>query len=294
MTALLAGVDFTIPTPDLSGTEFSIPDVDTLPDPTELTNDLLTTGTVGGTGTFDKVMASIMAHMGAEYDKGRITGEQLTKFYIESVPAVLGNSVQFLLGKDTAYWQAIGAQQNAKIAMAQFVTARVQLEIAKTELASKQYEAKNMEANYALTKMKLSTESIAYCVQKYNLDEILPAQLEALTDAHNISVYNLANILPAQKTLVTEQMEAQRAQTMNTRSDGATTIVGVMGKQKDLYTQQIDSYKRDAETKALKLFTDAWITQKTIDEGLLPPGQFSNANLDVMLNRIRVNLSLAS
>lgn len=270
MAALLAGVSFDIPAPDLTGPEFEIPDVAGLPDPTVLTNEMLTTGTVGGTGTFDQVMASIQAHMAAEYDKGRITGEQLTKFYIETVPAVLGNSVQYLLGKDTAYWQAIGAQQNAKIAMAQFVTARVQLEIAKTELASKQYEAKNMEANYALTKMKLSTESVNYCVQQYNLDNILPAQL----------------------TLVKEQGEVQRAQTMNTRSDGVTAVVGVLGKQKDLYTQQIDSYKRDAETKAIKLFTDAWITQKTIDEGLIPPGQFSNANLDVILNRLRTNLGI--
>jgi hypothetical protein len=270
MTSLLAGVTFDIPVPDLSGPEYEIPTVDELPVPASLTNADLTTGAVNGTGTFDQIMKSILAHLGAEYDKGRITGEQLTKAYIEAAPAMLGNAVQFLLGRDQAYWGAVAAKEQAKIAMAEFVTTRVKLEIAKTELAAKQYEAKTTEAAYALTKLKLATESIQYCIAKFQLDEMLPVQ----------------------KTLLTEQMEAQRAQTMDTRSDGVTPVVGVLGKQKELYAQQITSYKRDAETKAAKLFTDAWITQKTIDEGLLPPTQFSNANLDVILNRMRVNLAL--
>jgi hypothetical protein len=272
MTSLLAGVAFDVPTPDLSGAEFEIPLDPGLVLPVALTNADLTTGVVGGAGTFDQVMKSILAHLGGEYEKNRITGEQFTKAYIELTSASLGNAVQYLLGRDQAYWGAVAAQMQAKIATAQFVTARVQLEIAKADLAAKQYEAKTNEANYALTKLKLATESIGYCVAKFQLDEMLPVQ----------------------KTMLTEQMEAARAQTMDTRSDGLTMVVGVLGKQKALYDQQITSYKRDAETKAAKLFTDAWITQKTIDEGLLPPGQFANANLDIILNRMRVNLELDS
>ena len=93
--------------------------------------------------------------------------------------------------------------------------------------------------------------------------------------------------------LVSEQGEAQRAQTMDTRSDG-TTVTGLMGKQKELYSQQITSYKRDAEVKAGKLWIDAWITMKTIDEGLLPPDQFTNTEINEVLATLKTNNVLRS
>jgi hypothetical protein len=176
--------------------------------------------------------------------------------------------------------------------------------------------------------MKLSTASVEFCTAEYNLAtmlpaqkllvdaqkdsavaqtanvtaqtaaqtyttaNILPAQKLSLDDAHSQAVYQLANILPAQKLMITEQAESQRAQTMNTRSDGITTVVGMIGKNKDLYTQQIASYQRDAEVKAAKLFTDAWITMKTIDEGLLPPTEFANTSLGAILADIKTNNSI--
>ena len=91
-----------------------------------------------------------------------------------------------------------------------------------------------------------------------------------------------------QVILVSEQGEAQRAQTLDTRLDGAT-VTGLLGKQKELYSQQITSYKRDAEVKAGKLWIDAWITMKTIDEGLLPPDQFTNIEINEVLATLKTN-----
>lgn len=294
MTTLLTGVDFSVPEVDLSGPEFQLPEVGDIGGPiTKLTNADLTDGTVGGAGTFDVVMKGIQAHLTQEYDKGRITGEQYAKAHVELTQVSLANSVQFLLGRDQAYWGAVRAQLEAQAAQAQVITARVQLETAKVQLQAVRIEAKKNEAEYALTKMKLATESVAYCVAKYNLDFLMPAQLVALGDAHAQSVYQLDNILPAQKKQVEEQAEATRAQTLDTRFDGAT-VVGVLGKQKDLYTQQITSYKRDAEVKTAKLFTDAWITMKSIDEGLLPPGNFNNTSLDAILADLKTNNDLGA
>lgn len=271
MTALLAGTAFVIPDVDLTQPEYQMPADANLPVPEALTNAALTTGVVGGTGTFDQVMSSVKAHIDEQFELNRFTGDQFAKAYAEITGAALSNAVQFLLGRDQAYWQAIAAQQNAKIAMAQAVTARVNLEIAKAELASKRYEAKTNEAVYALTKMKLSTESMAYCTAKFNLESLAPVQLKLLQEQH----------------------ENARAQTLDTRSDGVTPVSGSVGKQKELLAQQVTSYKRDAEIKAGKLFTDAWITQKTIDEGLLPPNEFANASLDVILGHIKTNNNLA-
>ena len=121
-----------------------------------------------------------------------------------------------------------------------------------------QQQARTAEAEFGLTKMKIATEDQQYCVLK------------------------------KQESLITEQIEVQRAQTLDTRTDGAV-IKGSVGKQKDLYTQQITSYQRDAEVKAAKMFIDTWITQKTIDEGLPSPTTLSNASLNVVLRNIKKN-----
>lgn len=270
-TTLLTGVDTSLPTINLTDPVYQLPPVGNLDDEiVRITNADLTSGAVGGSGTFDILMSSIKAHLKSEYETNKITGEQYSKAYTTLTESVMNQSVQFLLGRDAAYWQAVTAQKQALAAQAAAITARVQLEIAKVQLQALKFEALNNQSTYALTKLKLSTESIGYCIAKYNLDFMLPMQLKS----------------------VTEQTEAARAQTMDTRSDGITPIVGIIGKQKDLYAQQIISYKRDSETKVAKLFTDAWITMKTIDEGVLPPDGFTNVSLDSILSALKINNEL--
>lgn len=270
LASLTAGDDFTIPSIDVSGPEYQFPVDSPIAQPiARLTNDDLTQGTIGGNGTFDVLMRAFKEHLSVEHKANRITGSEYSKTYIALTESAMQQGVAFLLGRDQAYWQAITAQQQALLAQIQVTTARVQLAIAKVQMASLQLEALTNKANYALTKMKLSTESIQYCQAKFMLDYMLPQQL----------------------ILLKEQSEAQRAQTSNTRSDGSQ-VLGTLGKQRDLYTQQITSYQRDGEVKAAKLFTDAWITQKTIDEGLLAPPNFQNASVDTVLGRIKANNGL--
>jgi len=131
-------------------------------------------------------------------------------------------------------------------------------------------------------------------------DQTYWAALKAATENDNLVIqgenleFTRDNLLPAQEALLLEQTEVQRAQTLNTRTDGVTTVAGAVGKQKDLYTQQIASYQRDAETKVAKIFSDAWITQKTIDEGLTAPTQFTNTEINEVLLAIRAANSLGS
>ena len=304
LTSLLAGKSFNLPDVDLSDGKFQIPDDDdSLYDNVErLTNEDLTTRVVDGSGVFDALMSGLSAHLKKEYEQNRITGEQYTKAYTASLGGALQTAASFLLGRDQAYWQAVLAQIQARTSEIQVVTARVQLEVAKAQLATARIQAMNAEAEFALTKMKIATEDQQYCLLKvqteqgeYTLNEIMPLQKAQLTlqnsglDLDNdTKSFTLTQILPTQKTLLEEQVEVQRAQTMDTRTNGVE-IRGSVGKQKDLYTQQITSYQRDAEVKAAKLFTDAWITQKTIDEGLLPPGAFRNDSINVILRNIKAN-----
>ena len=165
----------------------------------QLTNADLTNATsdyqheIAGTGALDVIMNTMTLHLEREYFKGRITGPEYTKAYIGMIQAATAAGVQYLLGRDSSFWQS----------------------------------------------------------------------------------------------------EAQRAQVSDTLSDG-TPVAGLIGKQKELYTQQIASYKRDAEVKAGKMWVDAWITMKTIDEGLLPPDQFTNTEINEVLNAIKANNSIGS
>ncbi|AXY82594.1 putative structural protein [Escherichia phage PGN829.1] len=262
---LTKGDDFTLPDVDMTGPEWDIPGGDDSPifgAIDKISNESLTTREVGGSGTFDALMESAHNHLKAEFKANRITGGEYTKAYIAMMESCMSNAVQFLLGRDQAYWAAAMAQIQA-------VTARVQLATSKAQFVLAKIQALSAKSEYALTKMKIATESETYCAALFNANQMLPQQLK----------------------LLTEQTEAQRAQTLDTRSDGAT-VTGSVGKQKELYSQQITSYQRDAEVKASKLFTDAWITQKTIDEGLNPPNGFTNASIDTILTKLKSNNGL--
>jgi len=349
---IMAGEDFSIPTVDLSGDEFQIPNETGNPlfaEIVPITIGQLTTKTVGGAGIFDILMYTMKVHLDEQYKNQRITGREFTEAYIANSSSAMQTAVQFLLGKDTALYNAYAAQAAAQIAEISVVKARIDLKMAELQTSILSIQAKTAEAQYASSKMELSIKDAQYCnlllekaakvIQnaslQYNLDNLLPKQnikagLEndlatlilagtstendiksytldttmvkqaALLDKqitgaendNNIKVYTLENILPKQLLLISEQGEAQRAQTLNTRSDGTTTVVGILGKQKDLYTQQITSYKRDAETKAVKMMVDGWVAQKTIDEGLEPPGVMINSNIQTIFATLQTNLDL--
>lgn len=265
LAALMAGENITIPQVDLSADIYKIPggiDSEQYLPVRKLTNEDLTTRVVGGDGTFDALMAGFSAHLKIEYEKDRITGAEYTKAFIALTEGAMANAVQYLLGRDNAFWQAVTAQ-------AQAITARVQLETAKVQYAAMHLEAMIGRANYALTKLKLATEDVTYAQGKFNMDFLLPQQLN----------------------LLREQTEVQRAQTLDVRTDGST-VTGAVGKQKDLYSQQITSYQRNSELSAARVFSDAWITQKTIDEGLLPPDALNNNSVNAVLNTLKTNNNL--
>ena len=378
LTSLVAGENFSIPATDLSAPEFTFPgDANSrlFQDVVGLSNDDLTTGDVGGTGTFDALMASAKAHLREEFEADRISGAEYTKAYIALTESAMANATQFLLGREQAFWQAQSAQIQA-------ITGLVGIENEKLRNAAMQIEANTAKVAFANGKLALATEGVKYDLAEYELNFKLPTELglveaqtlkvdadtdlvttqidkivadtgyvtaqtgkitsetqlidaqklktdgettllatqnlklqseKSLVDKQTLKVaeellkitaevaYIGAQqdmveaetlVVPVKKELLSEQMEAERAKTLDTRSDGLTVVVGSVGKQKDLYAQQITSYQRDAEIKVGRLFSDAWITQKTIDEGVLAPNGFTNASIDDVLTALKSNNGL--
>jgi len=273
---LLASTPIAIDALDLTADIYKIPsDVSTpaYQAIAKLTNADLTEAKIDGQGTFDVVMQSARAILQNEYEQGRITGAEYTKAFTAMMDSAMQNSVQFLLQRDQAYWQAVNAQ-------IQMVTARVALETAKYQAVTARIAAETGKAELALTKAKIGTEDVQFANAKFQYEQLAPVQLRTATAQ--------ASNTEAQLNLVKEQTEAARAQTMDIRTDG-NVVQGSVGKQKALYDQQITSYQRDSEVKALKIFSDAWITMKTIDEGLTAPNGFTNASLDQVLSRVKSN-----
>lgn len=300
MDSLTAGVSFDIPVIDLSGPLYQFPGSETGPlyaEVSKLSNDDLTTGEVAGSGTFDALMRGFKAHLEEEYNNDRITGAEYAKAYVELTQGAMQNATQFLLGREQAFWGAQKAQMEA-------IVARSNIEIQKIKAASAYLEANTLKASYAKMKISLAAEDIAYCAAEFNVSNILPKQEELLASqilkseedtalvTSQITGSDLNNSLfPTKLAMMEEQVEGERAKTLDTRTDGAP-VAGSVGKQTELYSQQITSYQRDSEVKAGKLFVDAWITQKTIDEGLLAPDGFTNASLDDVLTTIKANNDL--
>jgi len=307
----------TPPVVDLSDALFSfIPDTDsTLYGPAgQISIDDLTTGSLEGTGVFDKLMHSVDLHIQREFKSNRITGDQYATVYTEIMGGVLSNSTQFLLSQEKARWDAITAQLQGRIVEIQSTTALVELEKTKIEAAKLAFDMQNSGAQYGLTKMQIANADAQYCGtlvstkrDQYGLDFTLPAELsiqnyqrmkvlpstvainemqsdrvlpaeaaikefinrelqpiEKDTQAYQLATdlpletalknftldsmmpvslaqeqHKLNFQMPAQTNLLNEQKEKERAQTMETRSDGLTSVVGVIGKQKESLTLDI-------------------------------------------------------
>lgn len=95
----------------------------------------------------------------------------------------------------------------------------------------------------------------------------------------------------AQSKYVLEQYETQRGQTRGTLSTGET-VIGLVGAQTKLYEQQIVSYKRDAESKGVKMLLDTWTARKTIDDGVAVPANIDTAAINSALAKYTTNLAL--
>ena len=302
-SSLTAGTDFDIPEFDLSGPEYDLPGGSTNPaldgiaklTNGDLTNAVLTGNVVTGTGTMDVLMNTFTLHLDREFRIGHITGAEYTKAYIASMQVAAGNGVQYLVQRDQAYWAAVTAQMG-------IINSRIALAIAKTQLAATEIDANTSKVNYALTKAKLGSENASYISVSEQGETARAQTKDTLSDGSAVMgvtklqkdlLVTQNRVTEKQVILVSEQGEAQRAQTQDTRLDG-TTVTGLLGKQKELYSQQITSYKRDAEVKAGKLWIDAWITMKTIDEGLLPPNQFTNTEINEVLATLKTNNLLGS
>lgn len=242
----------------------------------------LTEAAVAGTGVFDVLMRAARSHLEEEFTRNRIKGPEYANVYLGSIEPVLVQSVEFLLNKDKAKYEAelIAAQIRES-------EAKILLVEAQTELTKQQkLNAENEWLLLAEQKAKMIAETALILQQKDNLEATLPQILEqtALITQQRLNAITEELIMHKQmckldaeydlimgqisKTTTETGLLAQKIQTEKAQTTGAgTTEDSVIGKQKNLYQAQADGFKRNAEQSAAKLMIDSWNTRRITDEG---------------------------
>lgn len=224
-----------------------------------------------------------MQNSGAQYalTKMQIAGENQKHFLMQAQTEGEVYRVRHLLPAELAIQQYQRMQVlPSSVAINQVQSARV----LPAEAAIKEFinrELQPIEKRIAAYQIDVALP-IKTDIEKFQRDSLLPVQLGQEQHKLNQLMPAQVQLLDKQIDLLAEQKEAERSKTLNTRTDG-TTIVGSVGKQKDLYTQQIDSFIKDAKFKTAKMYLDGWITQKTLDEGLTAPSELTNTEINEVL-----------
>lgn len=280
---------------------------------TQPTVEELTSGSVAGTGVFDKIMSSLNSHIEGQYHKGIIGQSDVAAVYIAAIQATLPQAAQFLLSGEQSYWAAKLVQiqaQNAYLERARLIaeveTAKLVAYRAQAEAYAAQVNAITAQSTYANSKLQLSltlqqinTLESQQAINEANYDDVYIKTHDTLPGGgaptgHASRDFDLkdAALVTAtkQQALLDGQANVQRAQTYNTNTD-TSTVAGVIGIQKQLYEQQIASYVADGKNKAVKVLADLWTSAKALDDAIQSPGPLAG-NLMMAMNTYLNDLNL--
>lgn len=203
---------------------------------------------------------------------------------------------------ETAHAQIADVQTDGLTPIAGLIAVEKALKLAQGKLVEEQYEGARVQVRDTLSTGETfaglaGIEKMMKVAQKLLIEEQVDTARAQTKDTLTAGgpVTGMAAIekqlKDAQRKYVLEQYETQRGQTRDTLSTGET-VVGLVGVQTRLYEQQIVSYKRDAESKGVKMLLDTWTARKTIDEGVAVPSAIDGASLNTAISTYRSNLSI--
>lgn len=190
--------------PDIPWDKLKIPDelLDALQKaPRRLTIQDLTSRVPKGEGVFDALMETCYMHLKEEHERGRISGAEYTKAYIQSMTAALQGAIQFLTTQDSMYWQTLAAQLAAIKGCIEIYTLMVQYYIAEINVCL-------VKAQYAAGKISLALSQEQIRKVREEMEHTRAQTIDTRTDGTPIG-----GIIAKQKTLYDEQATAYKRNT---------------------------------------------------------------------------------
>ena len=258
----------------------------------------ITEGTLSGAGVFDKLMASVTAHLTDQYSKGRITGAEYATVYLGAVQSAMQQSVSFVLGEQQAEMALTklnddlisGSKQREEInSRIVLVDTQVQEQLDGTSRANiqlqdalntslKQRVQIDNQIDLIHVQMAESVDGTSRAnVQLQDGLDTAAKQRDQLVSAVALSTAQVAettagttrNDLQSTKDLLVKAQQVLKMGSEKTVLDKkALTEVQqtlLVTKQQDLYVAQKDGFARDAEQKAAKLVSEIWQIAKGTD-----------------------------
>lgn len=234
----------------------------------------LTLASVQGTGVFDILMRATKEHLEQEFKQNRIKGTEYATVYLGSLNTVMGQSVQFLLSKDKAAFEAALVESQVRLAEAQILMAEAQRRLVEAQILK---ETNDRELTTAQT-AKVVRETLLINTQELQLvaqtalvtrqalnavieGEVLTAQKCKLQAEFDLTVANTVRT-GTETSLMTQKVLTERAQVTTLGVDADSVI----GRQKALFAAQSAGYARDAEQKVAKIMLDTWSVRATTND----------------------------
>lgn len=257
-----------------------------------LTIDDLTKGEVGGTGTFDRMMLAITAHLDKQYNESKITGSDYATVYLGALTTVMQQATAYLLGAERLEKELLLIQE--QIDNMQKQTALVEAQIANinadTLIKTEQIQLTANQAAQVIEQTKLTTsqknqvdkeiELLTQQVLKAMQDTALVAQQVINTTNQNTTITKQQEKLDAENAILLEKLETEQAQTKGTTA----TVSGLIGKQMLLIDKQAEGFDRNAEQKLAKIMVDTWTVRQTTDGADVAANGLSDNEINKILN----------
>lgn len=268
----------------------------------------LTTKKIDGTGVFDILLETTRLHLLEEFTAGRIKPTEYADVYLGAFTAILGQSAQFVLSVDRVNKEVelLEAQIQESIQNKLKIQAEVALledqlltaGMARDKIQEEILVLGQQRINLASENAKIISENQKLVVEKDKVlkdIEILTQQKLNLITENSKTLKETDRIIADTALITQNKINAQLSEASITKSQEKTdseiallttknnvelaqildivdgqTVTGVVGKQKELFTAQIDGFKRDAEQKLLKIGMDAWSVQRSTDPDATP------------------------
>ncbi len=218
-----------------------------------------------GDSIFDKLMNAVDVRLDEQYRKQRISGADYASVYLGAMQTVLQQSIAFALGREAADKQADLLVEQALLIEEQALKAT----------------ADTAEVTSATIRNDLLADST---IAKNTADIALSGKRADLIGEQELNVQAQVTKSGAETSLLNQKKLTEEAQILDTVNED--DVAGLVGKQKELYSNQTLGFIRDAEQKGAKAFTDLWSIAKSTDTDLPLPYNADRVALDVILDKV--------
>lgn len=270
----------------------------------------VTTIDLNGTGTFDTITQAFAKRLDEQWSESRLRGTEYANVYLGLMNTAMQQAIAFELGKQEAAAQAdlIIAQKNKVVKETALLdleelklAAELALINAQVTLAGKGVE--KIIAEIALMDRSLINEELKGLIL---IEERLKIIAEtARINSEKLGVDQATTNAQITATNLLRNQEKTEAETELLRTKKFTEqaqyvdvvngepVVGIIGKQKNLYQAQTDGFKRDAEQKLAKIMSDSWVARRSTDEAENPAGTgLTNVEINAVMAKARAGIGL--